>query len=72
MGILIGGEELHNNHHTYPNSAKLSVKPWEFDIGWFLDPHVRARRPGQAPLDGPGGGAVAGKAHIDMDTVWRC
>ncbi|MES2889342.1 MAG: fatty acid desaturase [Pseudomonadota bacterium] len=34
-GILIGGEELHNNHHTYPTSAKLSVKPYEFDIGWM-------------------------------------
>jgi len=34
-GILIGGEELHNNHHTYPTSAKLSVKPYEFDIGWL-------------------------------------
>jgi stearoyl-CoA desaturase (delta-9 desaturase) len=34
-GILIGGEELHNNHHTYPTSAKLSVKPHEFDIGWM-------------------------------------
>lgn len=33
-GIIIGGEELHNNHHTYPTSAKLSVKPFEFDIGW--------------------------------------
>ncbi len=33
-GILIGGEELHNNHHTYPTSAKFSVKPHEFDIGW--------------------------------------
>ena len=33
-GILIGGEELHNNHHTYPTSAKFSVKPYEFDIGW--------------------------------------
>jgi stearoyl-CoA desaturase (Delta-9 desaturase) len=33
-GIVIGGEELHNNHHTYPTSAKLSVKPCEFDIGW--------------------------------------
>jgi stearoyl-CoA desaturase (delta-9 desaturase) len=33
-GILIGGEELHNNHHTYPVSAKFSVKPFEFDIGW--------------------------------------
>ena len=33
-GIIIGGEELHNNHHTYPTSAKFSVKPYEFDIGW--------------------------------------
>ncbi len=34
-GIMIGGEELHNNHHTYPTSAKFSVKPYEFDIGWI-------------------------------------
>jgi stearoyl-CoA desaturase (delta-9 desaturase) len=33
-GFIIGGEELHNNHHTYPTSAKFSVKPYEFDIGW--------------------------------------
>ena len=38
-GILIGGEELHNNHHTYPTSAKLSVKSYEFDIGWV---YIRA------------------------------
>ena len=34
-GVLIGGEELHNNHHTYPTSAKFSVKPYEFDVGWM-------------------------------------
>ena len=34
-GLLIGGEELHNNHHTYPTSAKLSIKWYEFDIGWL-------------------------------------
>jgi stearoyl-CoA desaturase (delta-9 desaturase) len=34
-GVLIGGEELHNNHHTYPTSAKFSVKPYEFDVGWL-------------------------------------
>ncbi len=34
-GFLIGGEELHNNHHTYPTSARFSVKPYEFDVGWF-------------------------------------
>lgn len=34
-GIVIGGEELHNNHHAYPTSAKLSMQWYEFDIGWF-------------------------------------
>ncbi|MEE8263674.1 MAG: transposase [Gammaproteobacteria bacterium] len=34
-GILIGGEELHNNHHAFVSSAKFSSKWWEFDIGWF-------------------------------------
>ncbi|MDH5345523.1 MAG: fatty acid desaturase [Gammaproteobacteria bacterium] len=34
-GILIGGEELHNNHHAFPTSAKFSVRKWEFDIGWL-------------------------------------
>lgn len=33
-GIVIGGEELHNNHHAFPTSAKLSVKWYEFDLGW--------------------------------------
>jgi stearoyl-CoA desaturase (delta-9 desaturase) len=35
IGILIGGEELHNNHHTFGTSAKLSSKWYEFDIGWM-------------------------------------
>jgi stearoyl-CoA desaturase (delta-9 desaturase) len=33
-GVLIGGEELHNNHHTYPTSAKMSTQWYEFDLGW--------------------------------------
>jgi len=33
-GILIGGEELHNNHHAFASSAKFSSKWWEFDLGW--------------------------------------
>jgi stearoyl-CoA desaturase (delta-9 desaturase) len=33
--LLIGGEELHNNHHAFPTSAKFSVRRWEFDIGWL-------------------------------------
>ena len=35
LGILIGGEELHNNHHAYASSAKLSSRWYEFDIGWM-------------------------------------
>jgi stearoyl-CoA desaturase (delta-9 desaturase) len=38
-GVLIGGEELHNNHHAFPTSAKFSVRRWEFDIGWL---YIRA------------------------------
>ena len=34
IGIWIGGEELHNNHHLSPGSARLSMKWYEFDIGW--------------------------------------
>jgi stearoyl-CoA desaturase (delta-9 desaturase) len=35
LGILIGGEELHNNHHAFGSSAKLSNRWYEFDIGWM-------------------------------------
>jgi stearoyl-CoA desaturase (delta-9 desaturase) len=34
-GIVIGGEELHNNHHAHPTSAKLSIKWYELDVGWL-------------------------------------
>jgi len=35
VGIIIGGEELHNNHHAEPGNPRLSRKWWEFDIGWM-------------------------------------
>jgi stearoyl-CoA desaturase (delta-9 desaturase) len=34
-GFWIGGEELHNNHHAFPSSAKFALRRWEFDIGWL-------------------------------------
>jgi stearoyl-CoA desaturase (delta-9 desaturase) len=34
-GVLLGGEELHNNHHAFPRSARFAVQPWEVDIGWL-------------------------------------
>lgn len=69
-GILIGGEELHNNHHTYPNSAKLSVKPWEVDIGWGWIKLFAALGLAKPLSTGPVVARVEGKSQIDMDTVW--
>ena len=69
-GILIGGEELHNNHHTYPNSAKLSVKPWEFDIGWFWIRVFALAGWAKPRSTGPVVSRRSGKSNIDMDTVW--
>ena len=34
-GLITGGEELHNNHHAFPSSARFSMRSWEFDIGWM-------------------------------------
>ncbi|MCB1786057.1 MAG: fatty acid desaturase [Gammaproteobacteria bacterium] len=68
-GILIGGEELHNNHHAFPSSAKLSARWWEFDIGWFYIRTLsvlglaRVRRVARRPS------RLRDKSVIDMDTV---
>ena len=69
-GILIGGEELHNNHHTYPNSAKLSVKPFEFDIGWMWIRLFQALGLAKVLSTGPVVERVPGKATIDKDAAW--
>lgn len=65
----VGGEELHNNHHTFASSAKFSVKWWEFDIGWmyirclaFFRLATVKKLPPKLALD-------AGKRHVDLDTV---
>ncbi len=44
IAFWIGGEELHNNHHAFPTSAKFSVQWWEFDIGWLYICLLRALR----------------------------
>ncbi|HHF7344319.1 TPA: fatty acid desaturase [Legionella feeleii] len=68
-GFWIGGEELHNNHHTFASSAKFSVKWWEFDIGWlyirclaFLGLAKVKKLPPKLAMD-------AGKLQVDLDTV---
>jgi stearoyl-CoA desaturase (delta-9 desaturase) len=69
FGILIGGEELHNNHHAYASSAKLSNKWYEFDLGWLyirvLEVLGLARVKKVAPRPRLG----AAKPAIDLETV---
>jgi stearoyl-CoA desaturase (delta-9 desaturase) len=69
IGLLIGGEELHNNHHAYPTSAKLSNKWYEFDSGWLyiraLETCGLARVKHVAPIPH----FTAPKPAIDLDTL---
>ena len=69
-GILIGGEELHNNHHTYPNSAKLSVKPYEFDLGWAWIKLFETLGLATVVSTGPVVERVPGKTVLDKDAAW--
>jgi len=68
-GILVGGEELHNNHHTYASSAKLSSKPWEFDIGWMYIRLLEMARLARVKKLPPKAVIDPAKATVDMDTV---
>ena len=69
-GILVGGEELHNNHHTYPNSAKLSQKPWEFDLGWAYIRLFEMLGLAKARSKGPVVARDPAKQTLDLDTAW--
>ncbi|MGH8582808.1 MAG: DesA family fatty acid desaturase [Gammaproteobacteria bacterium] len=68
-GILIGGEELHNNHHAFAGSAKLSSKWWEFDIGWMYIRILEMLRLARVKKLPPRLGVVPGKSVIDVETV---
>ncbi|WP_019340796.1 delta-9 fatty acid desaturase DesA [Stutzerimonas stutzeri] len=68
-GILIGGEELHNNHHTYPNSAKLSVRKWEFDMGWAWIKLFSLFGLAKVNRTAPIAHRVTAKHQLDMDSA---
>ena len=68
-GILIGGEELHNNHHAHAQSARLSNKWWEFDIGWFYIRVMELVGLAHVKKIAPVIQTVAGKQIVDMETV---
>ncbi len=69
FGILIGGEELHNNHHAFASSARFSSRWYEFDLGWCYIRVMqvlglaRVRKLPPVPL------IDRGKQHIDLETV---
>ncbi|ASQ44925.1 DesA family fatty acid desaturase [Legionella clemsonensis] len=69
FGFWIGGEELHNNHHTFASSAKFSVKWWEFDIGWLYIRCLCFLRLAKVKKLPPKLAREEGKLHVDLDTV---
>jgi stearoyl-CoA desaturase (delta-9 desaturase) len=68
-GILIGGEELHNNHHTFATSAKLSSKWYEFDIGWMYIRMMEMIGLAKVKKVAPKAKQVKDKAVADFDTL---
>ncbi len=68
-GILIGGEELHNNHHAFASSAKFSVQWWEFDLGWLYIRVFQALGLARVKKLPPKTVLVPGKKAPDADTL---
>ena len=68
-GIWIGGEELHNNHHTYPTSAKFSTKWHEFDIGWVYIRGLQALGLAKVLRVAPKPQVAEPKRSIDLETL---
>ena len=68
-GILIGGEELHNNHHAFASSARLSYKWYEFDIGWFYIRLLEILGMAKVRKVAPKIRVIPEKMTVDLDTV---
>ncbi|MDH3632077.1 MAG: fatty acid desaturase [Gammaproteobacteria bacterium] len=68
-GILVGGEELHNNHHAYMASARMSNKWWEVDIGWAYIRLLVACKLAKVRRLAPRAISKIGKSLVDRDTA---
>jgi stearoyl-CoA desaturase (Delta-9 desaturase) len=68
-GILIGGEELHNNHHAFASSAKLSNRWYEFDIGWMYIRILQMLGLATVRKVAPVPKFSAPSASVDLDTL---
>jgi stearoyl-CoA desaturase (Delta-9 desaturase) len=68
-GVLIAGEELHNNHHAFPYSPRFAVQPWEIDLGWLFICVFRALGLARVGRLAPTPNIVSNRAGIDAGTV---
>jgi stearoyl-CoA desaturase (Delta-9 desaturase) len=68
-GVLLGGEELHNNHHAFPRSARFAVQRWEFDIGWLWICVFRGLRLARVRYVAPRPNLERERGELDADTV---
>lgn len=69
LGVFIGGEELHNNHHAYATSAKFSTRWWEIDSGWFVIRFLQLFRLATPKRVVPKPKMLPNKNSIDTDTL---
>lgn len=69
VGLLIGGEELHNNHHAFPASAKFSSRRWEVDLGWWYIRLLAVLRLARVRKVAPALHVRWGKGFADMETL---
>ncbi len=68
-GVLIAGEELHNNHHAFPSSPRFSVQSWEVDVGWGVICVLRWLGLAKVRKVAPRPTLVPNRSNIDADTV---
>jgi stearoyl-CoA desaturase (Delta-9 desaturase) len=68
-GVLTGGEELHNNHHAFPSSARFSMRRGEFDIGWFWLSALSALGLAKVRKVAPRALTEAPRPMVDLETV---
>jgi stearoyl-CoA desaturase (delta-9 desaturase) len=69
LGVLIGGEEFHNNHHAYSYSAKLGNKWWELDIGWVYIRALEMLGLASVKRVAPKTSFASDKQAVDADTL---
>ncbi len=68
-GVIVAGEELHNNHHAFPSSAKFSIRKWEFDMGWLYIRIFQALGRAKGIRVAPAPAIMPSRKHKDQETV---